>query len=176
MSFLEILNVYFRGEKLEAWFFILPTGLLMVAMGAALLSTNRAAFDWGLAVPAIIFGLVLAATGIGVGARTSSQVQALETSYQADASVMVKDELPRMQKVMKNFRTTLIVFGATAVVGLLLIFALRMEWAVGLGVALLLVAAVGLAVDGIAERRGHPYVAALNEIATTRGGADSDTP
>jgi hypothetical protein len=164
MQFTEIMRAYFRGEATEAWFFILPAGLLLAASGVALLSANRTAFDWGFAVPAIIFGLILMGTGVGVGARTPGQVRTLEAAYQSDAAAMVKDELPRMQKVMRNFRTTLWTFGGLALLGLVLLFALRQEWAAGIGIALIAASAIGLCVDNIAERRAHPYVHALEEI------------
>lgn len=45
--------------------------------------------------------------------------------------------------------------------GLALRFAVPGDWAHGLGIALVFYAGVGLMVDGFAERRTHPYVAAL---------------
>ena len=41
MAFLEVLNTYFRGEKLEAWFFILPVGVLLLAFGIVPCISNR---------------------------------------------------------------------------------------------------------------------------------------
>lgn len=49
--------------------------------------------------------------------------------------------------------------------GFALIYALRREWSTGLGVALVLASGIGLAVDSVAERRAHPYVAALEQLA-----------
>jgi hypothetical protein len=37
MSFLEIMDIYFRGEKLEALWFILPAGILLQTFGAVAL-------------------------------------------------------------------------------------------------------------------------------------------
>jgi len=165
MTFTEVLRSYFRGEAVEAWFFILPAGLLLLAVGVAVLRGERTSFDWGLAVPCLIFGLTFLGTGLGVGVRTPSQVRSLVTSYEQDAKAMVAAELPRMQKVMRNFRLTFYASGVLAAIGLLLLYAVRAEWAVGVGAALIVSAGCVLVVDGVAERRGRPYVAALEQLA-----------
>jgi hypothetical protein len=50
------------------------------------------------------------------------------------------------------------------VAGLLLRFATRGDFTQGLGIALVFYAGVGLIVDGFAERRTHPYTAALERV------------
>lgn len=47
MNFTPIMQSYFRGEKLEALFFIIPAG---VALGVVALRAERGAFAWGIAV------------------------------------------------------------------------------------------------------------------------------
>ena len=71
MSFIEIMQTYFRGEKLEAIFFILTIGLALVVFGIVALKAESGGFAWGVAIPSILFGLVLMGTGIGVAARTN---------------------------------------------------------------------------------------------------------
>ena len=164
MQISDALRSYFRGEAAEAWFFILPAGVLLVGVGVAVLRTERSAFDWGLAAPCLAFGLVLVSTGIGVGSRTPAQVTSLEAQLDSDPASMVAQELPRMRRVMSNFHTALIAMGVIGAVGLALRFGVRADWAVGLGSALVLVAGVGLLVDGIAERRARPYVAELEAL------------
>jgi hypothetical protein len=165
MSFLDTMQTYFRGEKLEALFFILPLGLALLAFGAVALKAERGGYAWSIAVPAILFGLVLVSTGIGVGARTNGQVAALKKSYEKTPAAMVKKELPRMQKVNQNFRTTFYAFGVLTLLGLILHFAIRAGWSRGLGSVLILVGAIGLLIDGFAERRAEPYTKALTELA-----------
>ena len=164
MSFLEVMQTYFRGEKLEALFFILPVGLLLVAFGAVALRAERGGYAWGIAVPSIIFGLVLVGTGIGVSARTTGQVAELEQGLDEAPAAMVSKELPRMQKVNNNFRTTFYVFGVLAAIGLTLHY-LNTTWGRGLGAVLILIGAIGLLIDGFAERRAAPYTVALEQLA-----------
>lgn len=70
-----------------------------------------------------------------------------------------------MQKVMANFRTTFSAMAVCLVSGPLLVYGVRREWASGLGIALICIGAMGLLIDGVAERRAHPYLSALEAIA-----------
>jgi len=168
MSFIEIMNTYFRGEKLEALWFILPTGILLVILGVVALKAERGGFAWGVAIPCLLFGLVLAGTGIGVGTRTKGQVAEIEESFRNNPVEMVQKELPRMGKVNANFKLTFIIFGVLAAVGLGVHYLGGPNWGGGRGVVWFLVGAMGLLVDGFAERRAEPYTAALEEIAGTK--------
>lgn len=169
MELTEILQTYFRGEKIEAAFFIAPAGLVLLVVGIAALRAERGGFGWGVAVPCIGFGLVLLAVGIGVAGRTSGQVTALLGGYQASPAEMLRDEVARMHTVVRNFAITLPVFGAVAGLGLLVRFVLPWEWAKGAGPVLVLVGGIGLLIDGIADRRATPYVAALEAAAQEHG-------
>ena len=172
MSFFDVMQAYFRGEKLEALCFILPIGLLLLAFGAVALKAERGGYAWGIAIPCFLFGLVLVGTGIGVGGRTSGQVAELERGFAKAPAAMVAKELPRMEKVNSNFRTTFIAFGVLAVLGLALHY-LVAGWGRGLGAVLLLVGAIGLLIDGFAERRALPYTAALQKLAAQHTGANA---
>jgi hypothetical protein len=165
MSFLDVMNAYFRGEKLEAWFFILPVGVLLAGLAIVALKVERGGYAWGVAIPCILAGLLFIGTGIGVGARTDGQVAEVTQAYESAPAAMVKEELPRMEKVNANFRTTFIVFGALTALSLVLIFALRAGWAQGVGSALILVSAIGFLIDGFAGRRAVPYTEALEDLA-----------
>ncbi len=162
---LELMHDYFRGERLEALAFILPAGVALVAVGAVMLRGERDAFAWSLAVPAILFGLALIGTGLGVGLRTPAQVAELVQGLASDPAQMLAAELPRMARVNANFRLMFIAFGVLVGAGLLLVYLVRSEWAHGLGIALMVGGALGLLIDGVASRRALPYTAALEQLA-----------
>ena len=124
---------------------------------------------WGAVVPAAIFGLMLAGTGIGITARTASQVAALEAGFATDVVTMLQVELPRMQKVMINFSLTQPIFGGVALLGLVMRFGIRTDWAFSAGSVLVAVGGAVLLIDCFAERRAHPYVAALEALAAENG-------
>lgn len=165
MSFVEIMHTYFRGEKLEALWFILPVGVLLIVFGVVALKAERGGFARGVAIPCILFGLIFMGTGIGVGIRTKGQVADIEQSFRNSPAAMAQKELPRMEKVNANFKLTFVVFGVLAAVGLGVHYLGGPNWGRGVGAALILISAIGLLVDGFAERRAHPYTAALEEIA-----------
>lgn len=164
MDFLSVMQSYFRGEKLEAALFILPVGLLFLGLAYGAWRSESGGFMWGVLVPAALVGALLVTVGISVAARTNAQVAALEESYAQNPQTLVDEELPRMRKVEDLFHTTLPIFGVMALVGLILRFGLKAEWAVGLGAILIAAGGAGLLIDGFASRRTVPYIQALEDL------------
>jgi hypothetical protein len=140
------------------------------------LKAESGGFAWGIAIPSFLFGLVLIGAGAGVAWRTGGQVAEIRSGYEKDLTVMVGKELPRMEKVNANFRTTFYAFGALALLGLVLHYLAGPSWGRGLGTMLILVGALGLLTDGFAERRAEPYTAALEEIAKQQPAAGQGEP
>lgn len=161
MTFIDVMHTYFRGEKVEALWFIALTGILLVIFGLATLKAERGGYGWGVAVPAILFGLVLIGVGTGVGLRTDRQVAEIERSFYQNPSVLAQKELSRMEQVNANFRVTFYALGILATMGLFFHYLAGPEWGRGLGSTLILLGAIGLLIDGFAERRAEPYTAAL---------------
>lgn len=166
MDFQSLMHEYFRGERIEALYYILPAGLLLIGMAATALATDRGAFGWSMAVPLALFGLVAVATGVNIGWRTPGQVAAIEQSLQASPADMLAEEIPRMEKVNANWPMLVASWTALVVLGLALRFGIAADWAHGLGPALILIGALGFLIDGFAERRARPYTAALTALAT----------
>lgn len=169
MTFLDQMQGYFRGERIEALFFIAPAALLLFILAATAMKSEGGAFGVGMAVPLVLFGLAALGTGLVVGLRTPSQVSALESALASSPKAMVEQELPRMRKVNANWHLYLRTWAALVVIGVLVRFALKAEWAQGLGPALILVGAMGFFIDGFAERRSRPYTAALEALAAQHG-------
>lgn len=165
MDFIAEMQSYFRGEKLEALIFIVPAGLAFAVYGVVALKAEQGGYAWGIAVPCLIFALILTLTGATVAAQTTGQVAGIEQGYNEAPAEMLTEELPRMQAVMKNFKNYLGAMGALAVIGLALRFLVPFEWAAAAGPVLLVAAGIGLVIDGVAERRAHPYITALEQIA-----------
>jgi hypothetical protein len=165
MPFLEIMHAYFRGERIEALCFIVPIGVAMLAFAAVTLRAERGGFAWGLAIPLVSFGLFAIAVGAAVGLRTTSQVAAIESKFEASPAAMLADELPRMRKVNDNWPIYVVMWTALVLVGLGLRFGSKADWAHGVGPAIILIGALGFLIDGFAERRARPYTEALEALA-----------
>ena len=165
MPFLEIMHAYFRGERVEALYFIVPIGVLMLAFAAVTLRAERGGFAWGLSIPLVVFGLFAIGVGAAVGLRTAGQVEAIESEFEREPGAMLANELPRMQKVNANWPIYIGMWTSMLLVGLGLRFGLKADWAHGVGPALILIGAMGFLIDGFAERRARPYTAALEALA-----------
>lgn len=165
MDFLEIMNSYFRSEKIAALCLILPAGLVMLACAYLLWRGESRTFALGGIIPLIVFGLILAGIGAGVGFGSSSKAATIERQYAEAPGIVAKSELQRMEKVIRNFHTTLLVYGFLALIGLGAYYFVPWDFAKSAGFVLIIASGLGLAIDSTAERRAEPYLAALNEIA-----------
>jgi len=165
MPFLDVMHAYFRGERIESLYFIVPIGIAMVAFAAVTLRAERGGFAWGLAVPLVLFGVFAIGIGAAVGLRTTAQVAELEAGFQSDPGAMVAEELPRMRKVNDNWPIYIGVWTTLVLGGLGLRFGLKADWAHGVGPAIILIGAMGFLIDGFAERRARPYTEALEVLA-----------
>lgn len=164
MPFLEIMQEYFRGERAEALWFILPVGLASLTFAAVVFRTQRDGFMWGVGTPFVVMGLLMLVVGATVGFRTPAQVEGLTTLYQSDVTGFLAQELPRMGAVNRAWPVYLGTYVGFVVVGVALRFGLQSDWAQGLGMALAFFGGVGLMIDGFAERRARPYTAALEQL------------
>jgi hypothetical protein len=151
----------FQGEKIEALVFILPVGLLSLVFGAWLVVDGGDAFARGVAIPFLVMGLLMTATGAMVGYRTPAQLAQLQTALKATPETTQAAEAQRMIKVNSAWNIYLVGWAIFGVAGLALRFATRADFTQGLGIALIFFCDVGLLVDGFAERRTHPYVSVL---------------
>ncbi|GAB4520992.1 MAG: hypothetical protein Tsb0020_39600 [Haliangiales bacterium] len=174
MTFTEIMHSYFRGEKLEAVFFIIPLGVALAALAVVALRYERGGFAWGVAVPCVVFSLLLMSVGVTVAARTAGQVAALDQGFATAPAETLAAELPRMHMVQQNFQTYLWIMGALGLLGLGLRFVLSASWAHAAGAVLVLAAGLAFLIDGFAERRARPYVAALEARAQALDAAQGE--
>ncbi len=171
MEFLEVVQTYFRGERLESSLFVVPGGIILIGLGIAAIRSETPAFAWSVAVPCFLFGLLFLGVGVGISLRTPGQVAALLQGLETDAPNTLAAEIARMDKVLANFHLVLPTLGVIAFGGLVLRFGVSADWAQGLGPILVLIGGLGLLSDGFASRRALPYIAALAE-ERDRSGAE----
>lgn len=164
MSFVEILQEYFRGER--------QTGIALAVAGVGLLGgafwvlrTQSGAFAWALLVPLALAGLAFAGGGAALAVRSDRQITELAARYEKDPGALVAEEVPRMAKVNANWPRVKAVWTVVILVSLVLLMAVRREWASGLGLALLLVSTILFFTDVFASRRAEPYTGALKRAA-----------
>jgi len=124
---------------------------------------------WGLRSFAVTLGvlaLIEITIGVGLYLRTGPQVNGLVAQLGSDAARFFADDAARMARVQRNF--VVVQFIEVAVIVLAAIPALALKnrfWIAGIVLGLLLNAALLLAFDLVAERRGAAYLAAIEARA-----------
>lgn len=164
----DTLTAYFTGEKQGA--------LVLIALGV--LSLAAAALFWparvglrSFAVTLGVFAVLELALGVGLYARTDPQVARLLAQLETDPAGLAAAEGARMARVQRTFAIAIRVE-----VALIVAAAVTALWQqhrpalTGVALGLLIHAALLLAFDTTAERRGARYLGAL------RAGITSPSP
>lgn len=154
---LEVMQEYFRGER-AAGFLGLAVGLIALGIAFWVWRSTEGGFAIGLAIPLLLLGLGGALGGPGLVIRTERQV--------ADLSAMSPEKIreierPRMAKVNANWPRLKLAWTALIAIALILIWMVKREWALGLGLGLLLLSSALFSVDVFAEKRAAIYTRAL---------------
>jgi hypothetical protein len=168
---MEPLQIYFLGER--------QAGLCAAALGLASLAFAFFLFRSvspfrAMLIPLGVVGLLQLGVGVGLYLKTPAQVATLEQGLSQAASRVETHakETARMQRVQANFVTLKLAWIALIAVGLGLVLLGRGKPAtVGIGLGILLQAAVMLAFDLFAEARGADYLRWLSAGGVTAQGS-----
>lgn len=157
-------EVYFNAEK--------QAGLLFVVIALVAIITALFLFFYfknpvgrGVAIPLLVIGLMQGVVGYTVYSRTDQQRKDIVYKMDMNKDALEKEEIPRMQAVMKQFTVL-----RYAEIGLLLtgifLYAFfqkqphRLWWA-GIGLGIIIQAGISLVADGFAEKRAKLYLHGL---------------
>jgi predicted membrane channel-forming protein YqfA (hemolysin III family) len=158
---------YFIAEKQESLIFIIIGGLAIVLALVAWFY-GKASFFRGAAIPLLIVGLIQGIVGYTVYKRSDDDRVRNVYAYDMNPGQLKSDELPRMEKVNKNFDIYFGIEVALAVLGVVLVIYFRRKPAqlfwYGFGVALAIQALVMLTADYFAEKRADKYTAGIEEF------------
>lgn len=155
---------YFTGERLESFLF-LGLGLLGTALAVIFLSITKTSFMKGIAIPFLLVSGLEIIVGLTLIYRSPKDIIRVETYLSEKTEMIQKEEIPRMEKVMRNF----VIFRYTEItliiIGVILMYCTRQNslWN-GIGVGLFIQSSTVLLLDFFAERRGEVYLAYLRTI------------
>ncbi len=153
------MNSYFSAEKQESIIFM-TVGLVAIALSIWLWMNGHRLKS--IAYPLVVIGLMQLVVGSTVYLRTDLQVSTLTTQLQENPESFQRDETSRMQTVMKNFSIYKVIEMLLLITGLAMVaFWQRHDIAAGIGIGLILQAAITLVLDIFAETRGANYLVAL---------------
>ena len=155
---------YFTGEKLESFLF-LSLSLLGIALAVTFLSVTKTSFTKGIAIPFILVSALEIVVGLTLIYRSPKDIIRVETYLSEKTEMIQTEEIPRMEKVMRNF----ILFRYTEItlifLGVILMYGARQNslWN-GIGVGLFIQSSTVLLLDFFAERRGEVYLEYLKSM------------
>ncbi len=159
---------YFIAEKNESVLFII-VGLVAIVLALVFFFYLKTNWHKGAAIPFLMVGIMHLMVGITIYKRSDADRLRNVYAYDMNPQELKTKELPRMEKVNKNFVVLRYVEIALLLIGLGLIFSFKNNfdktfW-VGLGIALAIEAVVSLGADHFAEKRAKAYTKGLIEFA-----------
>lgn len=156
---------YFNGERAESYLFLV-LGIVGLVLSSYLFFLKASSYWKGFAIPFVLVSVLEIIVGISLIYRSPKDIIRVENYIKYDQVKIKSDEIPRMEKVMKNFVVYRYVEIALIFIGGILYFAFaNSDFWRGLGLALLIQASIVLTLDYFAERRGFFYLEYLNSIS-----------
>ena len=156
---------YFNGERAESYLFLV-LGIVGLVISSYLFFLKVSSYWKGFAIPFMLVSLLEIIVGISLIYRSPKDIIRVENYIKNDQVKIKSDEIPRMEKVMKNFVVYRYVEIALIFIGAILYFAFaNSDFWRGLGLGLLIQASVVLSLDYFAESRGFIYLEYLNSIS-----------
>ncbi len=154
---MELIKNYFNAEKSESLLFI-GFGIVSILLSIYFLFFLKESFWKGLAIPLILFSIVQIVIGTTIFIRSPKDNLRVEQILKNEPQKIQTEEIPRMEKVMKNFLFYRYFEIAMIFLGLLLMFVLSNYgfWK-GFGLGLFMQCSVLISLDFFAEKRGHTY-------------------
>lgn len=155
---------YFLAEKQESILFIF-VGIVAVVLAGLFFFLSRSSFYKGAALPLLLLGILQLSAGITVYKRSDDDRVRNVYAYDMNPGQLKSEELPRMQKVNRNFVVYrwLEILLLLAGIGLLVYFRSKPagQFWFGLGLTLAIEAAIMLGADYVAGQRAEVYTNGL---------------
>ncbi|MEO5646986.1 MAG: hypothetical protein ABIQ56_01420 [Chitinophagaceae bacterium] len=140
-------------------------GVIAIALSVYFLGKLKQPFYNGMSYSLLAVSLIQLTVGITVYFRSPKDIVRVNLVIQTDKSKIQSEEIPRMKTVMKNFLLYRWIEIALMITGifLYLYFKSGTIWK-GIGLGLLIQAALMLILDLFAENRGKIYLAYLQNL------------
>lgn len=158
---MDQISKYFNAERGESLLFVV-VGLTAIIFASYFLIKLKQPFYNGMAIPLILIAFIQLTVGASVFFRSPKDILKVENMLSNDKEKIKTEEIPRMETVMKNFLIYRYVELVLMIAGLILMFIFKEnEFVRGVGIALFIQAALMLALDFFAEKRGLEYLTFL---------------
>ena len=160
---------YFAVEKSATPLFII-IGIAAVILAVIFFFFLKTNFYKGMAIPLLLIACIEISVGYTVYKRSDDDRKRNTYAFGMNPAELKNKEIPRMEKVNKNFVLYRWIEIALIIASLVLIFLYRSNpdksfW-YGLGIGLLIQAVLIFAADSFAEARAKTYLKGLKEFAS----------
>ncbi|AFD08917.1 hypothetical protein [Solitalea canadensis] len=155
---------YFEAEKSATLVFMI-IGILTIIAGIAFFFLKSKTYI-GVGFPLVVFGVIQLMVGYSVYSRTDKQVSDVIYSYDMNPDYFKNKELPRMERVNKNFvvyRNVELALFIASIVLIWLNYGKQNVW-LGVGAGLFFQALILFASDQFAGRRANKYTNLIKEF------------
>ena len=159
----NFISIYFTEEKMESFFFMI-IGIISILIALILLFIIKYSFFKGFAVPLLVIGCLQLLVGTVVALRVPKDILRVEFQMKNEPRKIKTEEIPRMEKVQKNFVIYQWIEISLLITGLILFFLFfnsRQTFWKGFGIGLLIQAAIILSLDLVAKKRATNYIVSL---------------
>lgn len=154
---------YFAGERTQCLIGIVIS-ILSICFSIYFFKTGKPMLK-GIAYPSTTIAIILLTICVGVVWRTPKDILRVNSYSKFEPSKLKSDELPRMEKVMTNFKLLKRIEIILLVIGLLLIVVFwKNPLLKGIAIGLMVNASIMFTFDTFAEKRGHNYLEYLLTI------------
>jgi uncharacterized membrane protein len=158
---------YFIAEKTAGLVF-LCLGIAAIILALVFCFGLKTNFYKGAAIPLAAVGIIMATIGFTIHQRSDADRIRNTYAYDMNPGELKNKELPRMEKVMKNFVVIKYVEVALFIIGIFLLFYYKNNSAYifwkGFGISLAIMALVALGADYAAEKRSRAYTNGLRSF------------
>ncbi len=161
---MDFIDKYFQAERSESLLFIV-VGILSVLAALVFWLDIQKPFYNGMGWPLLLVALIQLTVGLTVLMRSSQDAERVNKMVEREPYRIDREEIPRMEQVMKNFvwYRWIEILLSLAGLALILFFEEPGYWK-GVGAGLFLQAGLMLVLDFFAERRGQAYLDALRDF------------
>lgn len=162
---------YFTAEKNESLLFII-IGIAAIVLAIVFLLVLKTNFYKGMALPLLLIALIQVSVGYTVYKRSDADRKRNVYAYDMNPQELKTKEIPRMEKVNKNFILYRWIEIGLILAGIALIYLYRTNeertFLYGLGVGLAIQAFIMLGADYFAEARAKTYISGLKEFTRNK--------
>ncbi|MEJ7626410.1 MAG: hypothetical protein WKF35_06085 [Ferruginibacter sp.] len=155
---------YFKAEKLESAIFVV-VGIIAVVISIYFLVKLQQPYYNGMAYALIAIALLQLTVGASVYLRSDKDIARVNQMIASNPDQISTIEKPGMEVVMKKFVLYRWIEIAQIITGIILFFSFQhgSSWK-GLGLGMMITGGLMLLFDLVAEKRGHTYLAFLQNF------------